>query len=395
VNRRKLCVVTTSRADYGLLYWLMKEIRSDDALQLQLIVTGMHLAPEFGLTYRQVEKDGFTIDRRIDMLLSSDSEKAIVKSIGIGLLGFSDALDELQPDIMVVLGDRFELLSATISALSQRIPIAHIHGGETSQGAIDEAVRHSITKMATMHFPATEVYRERIVQMGEDPDLVFNYGAPGLDNIYRLPLLNRVQLEGRLKFDLSGTVAMVTYHPVTLEKNKAADQAANILDAMTSTGIKAVFTKANADAHGREINRILEAFCDANEERFRIYDNLGQLVYLSCLQNLDLMIGNSSSGLTEAPSFSLPVVNIGDRQKGRIRATNIIDVGYTVEEIVNGIRLACTETFRKRIAGAHNPYSKYADGKTSYRIKEKLKEIELSESLFKKTFHDYTLEVQQ
>ena len=388
MSRRKICVVTTSRADYGLLYWLMKEIQDDEALNLQVIATGMHLAPEFGLSYKQIEKDGFTIDRKIEMLLSSDSERAIAKSVGIGLLGFADALCELRPEFMVLLGDRFELLAAAIAALVSKVPIAHIHGGETSQGAIDEAVRHSITKMAVLHFPATEAYRRRIIQMGESPGMVFNYGAPGLDNVHWLRLLDRSELEDHLQFDLSGTVAIVTYHPVTLEKNTAGSQVANIIDALRSTGIKAIFTKANADPNGREINTIIENFCDENSGRFRLYDNLGQLVYLSCLRNLDLMIGNSSSGLTEAPSFSLPVVNIGDRQKGRIRAKNIIDVGYTAEEIINGIHLTCLETFRKKIAGTKNPYSKYSDGKTSYRIKEKLKQIDISDNLLKKTFND-------
>jgi UDP-N-acetylglucosamine 2-epimerase (non-hydrolysing)/GDP/UDP-N,N'-diacetylbacillosamine 2-epimerase (hydrolysing) len=322
------------------------------------------------------------------MLLSSDSEQGITKSVGLGLLGFSDVLSELRPDLIVLLGDRFELLAAGIAALVSKIPIAHIHGGETSEGAIDEAIRHSITKMAVLHFPATEAYRKRIIQMGESPEMVFNFGAPGLDNVYRLPLLSRSELQDRLQFDLAGTVAIVTYHPVTLEKNTAASQIQNVIDALRSTGIRAVFTKANADSQGREINTILQNFCKQDASRFRLYDNLGPLVYLSCLRNLELMIGNSSSGLTEAPSFSLPVVNIGDRQGGRIKAENIIDVGYSVEEIVNGIRMVCSERFRKAIAGIENPYSKYADGETSFRIKEKLKQVELSDYLLKKKFND-------
>ena len=388
MNRRRICVVTTSRADYGLLYWLMKEIREDNALELQVLATGMHLSSEFGLTYRAIENDGFQINKQIEMLLSSDTESAVIKSMGVGLISCSTAFKELRPDIVVVLGDRFDLYPAALAALVSRVPVAHIHGGETSQGAIDEAIRHSITKIASIHFPATDHYRKRIIQMGEDPNLVFAYGAPGLDTIYRTKLMTKKKLEAFLDFVLDGTIAIVTYHPVTLETKSTKTQIGNLLRAIEGTDLKAVFTKANADTQGNVINRTIREFADQDPTRYCFFDNLGQIAYMSCLRHFDLMIGNSSSGLIEAPSFGLPVVNIGDRQKGRIRAENVIDVGYSTKEIISGIEAACAAEFKKRVSHVKNPYDAYGDGRVSYRIKEKLKAIKLSPSLLKKTFHD-------
>jgi len=388
VSVRTVCVVTTSRADYGLLRWLIEEIQQDSNLRLQIIAAGMHLSPEFGLTYRQIEEDGFEIDRKIDLLLSADSEAGVAKSIGLGLISFSDALNELRPDFLVLLGDRFELLSAAVAALMLRIPLAHIHGGETSEGAMDEAVRHAITKMASIHFPATEAYRKRIIQMGENPEHVFNHGAPGLDYIYREKLLSKPELEEHMQFELTGSVAIVTYHPVTLGTTSAISQIGNVLEAIDSSGINSVFTKANADAHGREINQEIARFCNANPRRYRFFDNLGQKVYLSCLRHLNLMIGNSSSGLTEAPSFRLPVVNIGERQRGRIKAENIIDVSYDVDAIRAGIVKAVSPNFRKSLMGLKNPYDRYEDGKVSFRIKETLKNTKIFKELLQKRFFD-------
>jgi UDP-hydrolysing UDP-N-acetyl-D-glucosamine 2-epimerase len=388
VNRRKICVVTTSRADYGLLYHLLREIQADRDLRLQIIATAMHLSSEFGLTYRKIEQDGFSIARKIDMLLSADNEASVAKSIGLGLISFSDVLTELQPDILVLLGDRFELLSVAAAALMLKMPLAHIHGGETSQGAVDEAVRHAITKMACLHFPATEAYRKRIIQMGENPANVFNYGAPGLDHLYREKLLSKPQLEKRLQVELTGSVAIMTYHPVTLESTGALSRIGKLLQAIESSGIKVVFTKANADAHGREINREIARFCEIHPARFRFFDNLGQKTYLSCLKHLDLMIGNSSSGLTEAPSFKMPVVNIGDRQKGRIKAANIIDTGYKTREILEGIRRATSPTFKKALKDLKNPYDRFEDGNTSRRIKDTLKQAVIDSDLLQKKFFD-------
>ena len=388
VKKRKICVVTTTRADYGLLYWLMKEINEDPDLELCVIASGMHLSSEFGMTVNAIENDGFRVARRIEMLLASDSESAIVKSMGVAMISLADSLKELGADIIVLLGDRFEIVPVALASVVFRIPLAHIHGGETSQGAIDEAFRHSVTKMASIHFPATDIYRNRILQMGENPDVTFNYGAPGLDNIYRLTLLDRRELATVLQFALDGTVAVVTYHPVTTEEGTAQVQIDNLLAAIELSGISAIFTKANADADGSVINKRVGDFCRANPARFKLFDNLGQRNYLSCLKNLDLMLGNSSSGLIEAPSFEFPVVNIGDRQKGRIRSRNVIDVGSSVKEIRDGIEKALAPTFRKELEGMENPYDKFRNGKTSERIKDKLKTVEISESLIQKEFRD-------
>jgi UDP-N-acetylglucosamine 2-epimerase (non-hydrolysing)/GDP/UDP-N,N'-diacetylbacillosamine 2-epimerase (hydrolysing) len=389
-KRRRICVVTTSRADYGLLIWLMREIREDPSLELLIVATGMHLSPEFGSTYKVIEEDGFTINAKVEMLLSSDTDIGVVKSIGIGLLSFCEVLKDLSPDIIVILGDRFELFSVAVSALILRIPIAHIHGGETSQGSVDEAVRHAVTKMSAVHFPATEVYRKRIIQMGEIPKRVFNYGAPGLDGVHRVKLLSKKELEKRLGFNLEGNVAIVTYHPVTLERGTAEWQIDDMLRAIHHSGLKAIFTKANADEQGRLINRKIQEFCGQQPDTYRFYDNLGTFVYLSCLKHCTLMVGNSSSGLIEAPSFRLPVVNIGDRQRGRIRAANVIDVGYSEKEISDGIKKACSKPFRRGLSSMENPYDTYGDGKTSYRIKESLKNIKITSKLLKKGFFDIT-----
>jgi UDP-N-acetylglucosamine 2-epimerase (non-hydrolysing)/GDP/UDP-N,N'-diacetylbacillosamine 2-epimerase (hydrolysing) len=387
--KRKICVVTTSRADYGLLYWLMWELDHDSDLELQVVVTGMHLAPQFGLTSEAIVKDGFSISRKVDMLLSSDTESAAIKSIGVGLISFADVLQSLEPHIVVLLGDRYELYSAAIAALLLKIPIAHIHGGETSQGAIDEAVRHSVTKMASIHFPATEVYRQRIIQMGEAPERVFNYGAPGLDSLYRMTLMDKEDLESYLKFDLTDKMAIVTYHPVTLEKAISVEQQVeNLLEALQKTDVRAVFTKANADVHGSIINRKLSEFCHRNPDRYKLFDSIGQIGYLSCLRHFDLMIGNSSSGLIEAPSFKLPVVNIGNRQAGRLRAPNVLDVGYETREITETIEKAVSPGFREKIFDIKNPYDPYEDGLTSKRIRDKLKEFELGPKTLMKQFRD-------
>jgi GDP/UDP-N,N'-diacetylbacillosamine 2-epimerase (hydrolysing) len=388
---RRVCVVTTSRADYGLLRGLMTAIRDDPEMELQVVATGMHLAPEFGLTYREIEGDGLRIDRKVDMLLSADSDCAVTKSIGLGLIAFSETYVGLRPDVVVLLGDRFELLSAAIAALIEKIPIAHLHGGETSQGAVDEAVRHSITKMASLHFVATEDYRRRVIQMGEDPRLVFAYGAPGLDAMHQVTLLSKSELEVHLGFALQAPTALVTYHPVTLETDTAEWQITNLLTALTEEGVRAVITKANADSQGRSINRILEEFCADRAADYRLFDSLGQTVYLSCLRHLDLMVGNSSSGLIEAPSFALPVVNIGDRQQGRIKAANVIDVGPSVVEIVEGIRRARSKEWRETLVDLRNPYAGDGDESVSFRIKEQLKGITLMESLLKKRFHDLSV----
>jgi UDP-hydrolysing UDP-N-acetyl-D-glucosamine 2-epimerase len=388
VKRRKICVVTTSRADFGLLSGLIKAIQTDSALRLQVVVSGMHLSRLFGRTWREVEAQGIGIDRKIRMRLSGGSDLDNLKSIGLGMKGFGQAFSELRPDIVVLLGDRFELLAPAVSAVMLGIPIAHIHGGELTEGAIDDSVRHAITKMASLHFAATEAYRKRIVQMGESPDRVFNFGAPGLDQIHGGPLMTRRQVEEELRISLQKPVALVTYHPVSRDKGSVVAQVSDLIAAVKASGLTAIFTMANADARGNIINRWLQAACAENPERFKWFPHLGHRRYLSCLNYLSVMVGNSSSGLTEAPSFRMPVVNIGDRQQGRVRARNIIDVPCTKVAILEGIRRAVSPSFRKSLTRMRNPYDRFHDGRVSERIKNVLRDVAVSPEFMKKHFED-------
>ena len=324
MNKRKICVVTGTRAEYGLLYWLMKEIESDKDLELQLIVTGMHLSSEFGLTYEAIEKD-FKIDKKIEMLLSSDTSIGISKSMGLAQISFAEAYDDLKPDILVVLGDRYEIFSAVSSAMIARTPIAHLHGGETTEGSFDESIRHSITKMSHLHFTATQEYKNRVIQLGEQPNRVFKVGGMGIENIKRLQLLSKKEFEKSIDFKLNKKNILVTFHPVTLEKRTAKKQFQNLLDAIdTLKDTNIIFTKANSDTDGRVINSMIDTYIKNNSDKSLGFTSLGQLRYLSALQYVDAMVGNSSSGLAEAPSFKIATINIGDRQKGRIMATSVI-----------------------------------------------------------------------
>jgi UDP-hydrolysing UDP-N-acetyl-D-glucosamine 2-epimerase len=380
--------VTTSRADFGLLRGLLKVIQSDSALRLQVIASGMHLAPKFGRTWRDIETEGIRIDRKISLGLAGGSSQANLTSIGVGLAGFAKAFAELKPEIVVMLGDRFELFAPAISALMLGIPIAHIHGGELSEGSLDDSVRHAITKLAIFHFAATETYRRRIVQMGESPDRVFNFGAPGLDQIYGSILLTRPQLEKELGLSLRDPVALVTYHPVTRDAASTDKQVRCVVAAIKASGLKAVFTMANADAQGALINTRLRSVCALNPERFKWVPHLGHRRYLSCLKYFAVMVGNSSSGLTEAPSFRLPVVNIGDRQRGRVRAANVIDVRCYRAAILRGIKQALSPRFRVSLDGTSNPYDRFHDGRASARIKDVLKHVNLSDDSLRKSFYD-------
>jgi len=347
----------------------------------------MHLARKFGQTWRDIEAEGIKIDRKIDLRLKGDSNVANLKSIGRGLNGFAEAFSELRPEIVVLLGDRFELFAPAISALMLGIPIAHIHGGELSEGAIDDSVRHAITKLASLHFAATETYRRRIIQMGEAPDRVFNFGAPGLDQLYGSALLTKPQLEQELGFSLKDPVALITYHPVTRDAGTAEAQVQCLVAAIKASRLKAVFTMANADAQGALINTRLQAMCAQMPGWFKWIPHLGHRRYLSCLKHFSVMVGNSSSGLTEAPSFRLPVVNIGDRQRGRVRALNVIDVACSRAAILRGIRRATSARFRNSLRGMRNPYDRFHDGRASERIKNVLKLVTLSDDFLKKTFH--------
>jgi UDP-N-acetylglucosamine 2-epimerase (non-hydrolysing)/GDP/UDP-N,N'-diacetylbacillosamine 2-epimerase (hydrolysing) len=391
MKRRKICAVTTSRADFGLLSGILKAIQADPALKLEVVASGMHLASEFARTGRDIEADGIRIDRKIHMQLTGDSSLANLKSISLGLNGFARALMELKPKIVVLLGDRFELLAPAISALILQIPIAHIHGGELSEGAIDDSVRHAITKMASLHFAATETYRQRIIQMGESPHRVFNFGAPGLDRLYGSTLLTKKQLEQELGLPLQEPVALVTYHPVTRDSGSTSEQIRCLVAALKASGLKAVFTMANADAQGSLINRRLQAVCAQNPGQFKWFPHMGHRRYLSCLEHLALMVGNSSSGLTEAPSFQMPVVNVGDRQQGRVRAASIIDVPCTEVAILRGIKRANSSRFRSSLRGMCNPYDRLHDGRASERIKNVLRDVEIGRDFLKKHFIDLPL----
>lgn len=381
---RKICIVTGTRAEYGLLYWLMKEIQADANLELQIIATGMHLSPEFGLTYKEIEKD-FSINKKIEMLLSSDTSIGISKSMGLAQISFAEAYSELSPDIVVVLGDRFEIFSATAAAMISRIPIAHIHGGETTEGAFDEAIRHSITKMSHLHFVATETYRQRVIQLGESPEKVFNFGAPGLDNFNKLKLLPRVEFEESVGFKLGEKNLLVTFHPVTLDQSTSEQQFQQLLyalDDLTHTHI--IFTKANSDTDGRVINAMIDNYVTNNAGKAIAFTSLGQLRYLSAFQYVDAVVGNSSSGLIEAPSFKVGTINIGDRQKGRIKAASVIDCAPDRNEIANAIKQLYSLDFQKNLLEVSNPYGK---GGASKKIAGILGTYTLTEIL-KKSFHD-------
>ncbi|EWH00310.1 UDP-N-acetylglucosamine 2-epimerase [Halomonas sp. BC04] len=392
---RRIWVLSTTRADYGLLYWLLREIDEDPELELMLAVSGTHLSPEFGYTVVEIERDGFRIHRRLEVLLSSDSRTAMTKAMGLAMLAYGDALAEDRPDLVVLLGDRFEIVPAALAAVVHGIPLVHLHGGETSRGALDEYFRHAVTKLANIHFPTTAPYRRRILQMGEAPERVFNYGAPGLDHLHRSEPFSREALVEILGMPLDRPTAIVTYHPVTSEPHFGLrSQVAELLEALENyENLQVVFSKANADTQGRAINAHLGQWCAAHPERSRLFANLGQRVFHGCLRHLDLMIGNSSSGLVEAPSFRLPVLNVGSRQEGRLAAGNVISVSNSATVIRHGIERALSPEFRAQLADLHNPYDRFGDGGTSRRIKDTLKAIPLTVGLVKKGFIDLTFAV--
>lgn len=350
---RKICVVTGSRAEYGLLFQLMKAIEQCCEFQLQLVVTGMHLSPEFGNTYTVIEKDGFYIDEKVEMLLSSDTAVGIAQSMGLGLIGFSGVLARLKPDLMVVLGDRYEILAAVQAALVARVPVAHIAGGDTTEGAIDEAIRHSITKMSHLHFVTNQDAWHRVVQMGENRQYVFNVGSPGIDMIKSLPLLSRRELEERIQFSFLEKNILVTFHPVTLDSRPSTLQFSELLTALEllgrDTGI--LFTKPNADTEGRSLINMLNEYV-AKHPNTKAVTSLGQLGYYSAIAQVDVVVGNSSSGLYEVPSFDKPTVNIGTRQKGRLQASSIINCEAVSEEIYVAIQKA----YSLNCKGTQNPY---------------------------------------
>jgi GDP/UDP-N,N'-diacetylbacillosamine 2-epimerase (hydrolysing) len=390
---RKICVITGTRAEYGLLRWVMQGIKDDPELTLQVIATGMHLSPEFSQTYREIEQDGFQIDRKVEMLTSSDTSVGIAKSMGLGLIGFADALNELNPDLILVLGDRFEIFAAVAAALVARIPVAHLHGGETTEGAFDESLRHSITKMSQLHFVAAEEYRQRVIQLGEQPERVFLVGGLGIDAIKRIALLDREALEASLDFQLGAKSLLVTFHPVTLENQSSGQQMAELLAALGQLAdTNLIFTMPNADNGSRELACMVSDFV-ATHSNARAYDSLGQLRYLSCVQLVDGVVGNSSSGLAEAPSLSTGTVNIGDRQRGRLKAQSVIDCPPQRQAILDSINSLYTPDFRQVLQTVVNPYG---NGGASQKILQVLQNYPL-DGILKKAFYNIRpgLEVQR
>lgn len=362
----------------------MHGILNSGDLELQVCVTGMHLSPEFGLTYKEIEKDGFTINAKVDSLISSDSPAGISKAVGLGAIGFGDCLETLKPDLLVVLGDRFEILPAVCSALFAKIPVAHLHGGETTEGAFDEAIRHSITKMSHLHFVAAEEYRNRVIQLGEHPDRVFCVGGLGIDNILKLDLLSKKELGESLGFELGDRNLLVTFHPVTLADEASGKQMKELLDALDKIkNTRIIFTMPNADTDGRSLFRMIEEFTNSRIHA-KAFTSLGQLRYLSCIKHIDAVLGNSSSGLIEVPSFRKPTINIGARQDGRLKAESVIDCKPLKSEISKAIETAFSHHFQEKLSLVENPYG---DGGASDKIIEILSSIPLK-GLVRKKFYD-------
>jgi GDP/UDP-N,N'-diacetylbacillosamine 2-epimerase (hydrolysing) len=363
----------------------MQEIKNDKSLKLQLLVSGMHLSREFGLTYKEIKKDSFSIDKKVNIKLDSDKPEALCRSMGLGLEKFARAYMSLNPDIVVILGDRFEAFAASTAAMICRLPIAHLHGGEATYGLIDEAIRHSITKMSHLHFTSTEEYRQRVIQLGEDPKRVFNVGAIGLDNIRGLKLLSRKELEHRSKFEFNKHNLLVTFHPVTLEYNTSKRQFRELLKALDGTkDTRIIFTKANADRGGRAINRMIDKYVSKKQDKAASFASMGQLVYLSVMKIADAVVGNSSSGIIEAPSLKTATINIGDRQKGRLKAKTIIDSAPERKAIQQALKKVYSAGFQASLRKVANPYLKYNTAKS---IKAILTTCNLN-GILKKNFYN-------
>ena len=385
-TKKKLTIVTATRAEYGLLKPLILELRQSEFFETVVAVTGMHLSNEFGLTYKEIEADGIQIDKKIEILLSSDSTVAMSKTMGLALISFAEYFEESRPDGLIVLGDRFELLAICSAAMNARIPIMHLHGGEVTEGAIDESVRHAITKMSYLHFACTETYRRRIIQMGEEPERVFNVGALGVENAIYSPKLSKMELEKSLGVSLDKPYAVVTFHPVTLEDNSATKQITELLDAMVQyPQMTFIITGANADVGGRDINATVKEYATKNENIY-VFDSLGVKKYLSAIKYAEFVLGNSSSGILEVPSFGIPTINVGDRQKGRIQAESIINCKPSKQDIIRAIDEAMNKEFREKAQKCVSPYGK---GNTAEKIVKILeKKLVNQEVRIKKHFYD-------
>jgi GDP/UDP-N,N'-diacetylbacillosamine 2-epimerase (hydrolysing) len=384
--KKTISVLTATRAEYGLLKPIIAKLNAVDEFDVRIVATGAHLSPEFGLTYKEIERDGFIIDEKIEILLSADSPASISKSMGIAMINFADYFEKLSPDLLIVLGDRYETLAVSITAMNQRIPIAHLYGGETTEGAIDESIRHAITKLSYLHFTSTDEYRRRVIQLGEDPSRVFNVGAIGIENILKEKLLSKDELAEQLQMSFSKPYAVVTFHPVTLESNSTVDQIESLLKVCKEdTRLHFIFTKANADAEGRVINRLIDNYAKENDNIFA-FTSLGLTRYLSALKHSTMVIGNSSSGLLEAPSFGIPTINIGDRQKGRLQSSSVINCEPAIESIKTAIDLALSKDFIQKAKETVNPYG---NGETSTKIVEVIEDYIMNDKInLKKKFYD-------
>ena len=382
---RKICVFTGGRAEYGLLKPLLDEIVISHSLELKLLVSGMHLSSEFGLTYKKIEDDGFVCDEKVEMILSSDTTVSICKSMGLGMIGFSEALERIKPDIFVILGDRFETMVAATAALVCRIPVAHIQGGELTFGAIDDQFRHAITKMSLLHFVTTDEYQKRVIQLGEDPDRVFNFGAINVDAMKKIQPLSKLELEKQINFSLGPRTILVTFHPVTLENDTAGNYFSQLLKAIDEIGdLKVIFTKTNADTDGRIINNLIDLYVERNPKNTVAFTSLGQMRYISLLHYISAVVGNSSSGIIETPTFKIPTVNIGDREKGRVLANNVITCNQSIKAIRSAIEKVLSDEFKDSIEDMINPYDK---DETAKNIVKTLREYEIP-STTKKEFYD-------
>lgn len=389
---RKICIFTGTRAEYGLLKPLVDELKEEPGIEVQLLISGMHLSPEFGLTHKEIDTSGCSQVEKVEVLLSSDSPVGVSKAMGLGMISYAEALERLKPDLLIGLGDRFELFAVAAAAMIAQIPVAHLHGGEATEGLIDEPIRHSVTKMSHLHFASTDAYRKRIIQLGEHPDTVFNAGAIGLDNIKRMKLLSKGELEKQLNFQITDNTVLVTFHPVTLEKDTAKEQFKELLLALDSQkNLKVIFTKPNADTGGRIIIKMIDEYVDANKEKAKAFISLGQLKYLSALKHIAGVVGNSSSGIVEVPSFQIGTVNIGDRQRGRIQATSVINCLPEHHSIAAGLKKLLSREFREMAKNADNPYE-LKGSFTSTRIKEVIVKTSFN-NLLKKNFYNILVDL--
>lgn len=388
---KKVCIVTGTRAEYGILKPLMKRLKAEENLELQIVATGMHLSPEFGLTYKNIENDGFIINEKLEVLMSSDTPVGVSKSMGLTLISFAEAYERLKPDMIVILGDRYETFSAMAAASVTRIPVAHIHGGEVTEGAFDEAFRHSMSKMAYLHFTSTETYRRRVIQLGEDPMRVFNVGAMGVENAMTIPVLSKKRLEKKLSINLGEKYFLILFHPVTLEDNTSAAQMKGLLKVIsTYKDYNKVFIKGNSDTEGRIINEMIEKYVSIDEKAFA-FSSLPVEDYMNLIRNSECLIGNSSSGIIEAPSFGIPTLNIGDRQKGRIKAESVMDCPSDKKSIKEALSSLSEEKFKEKIKSSRNPYD---NGNSSEKILNEIKNgLFENEINLKKIFYDINFEV--